>query len=372
MPVLNEAPVQAGPQVMVRASLVVELEWALASAGRPDYLRDHPTLGTLYGADPDLQRRVGELWGEEDALSFGCFLELLVLAHHGGLLFSMDPEALFERFDALCAAAPGDVTSLPLMTESDADRQAVYRRLAKLRDSAELRRRYLAVARDVWAAVRPDWERWGRGAVETEVAARRDLLARGADWHEVSRLNCDHEDLLGRTVAALGPDGVLAVVPAFFTHHGLLVDLPGLVVAGVRADTSAAEARARTEAVARRLKTISDPTRLAILDALRRGPRTVTELATSFALAQPTVSNHVKLLRDAGLVADRREGTRRNLVVQHDVVADMLANLQGLLGEHSLLDDPLLDDPLLDDPLLDDPLLDDTALVGDGAAVHFG
>jgi len=106
-----------------------------------------------------------------------------------------------------------------------------------------------------------------------------------------------------------------------------------VVVIGVRTDTTGAEARARTEALARRLKAISDPTRLAMLDALRNGPRTVTEIAVAFGLAQPTVSNHVKVLRDAGLVTDVREGTRRNLMVQHEQMEQLLANLHVVLSD---------------------------------------
>ncbi len=342
MPVLTGSVGSSGPEIVVRGSVVIELEWALATAGHEEYRLDHPILGAVYDAHPDLLRRVGELWGAEDALSCYCFLELMVLANHGGLLFTLDADALFDRFEELCRDVPSDVRNLPLLTETDHDRRAVYGRLEKLRSSPELRARYLEVIRDVWAAVRDDWEQWGRRSVEMAVSVRREAMARGADWHEVARHD-DYDDLLGRTLAALGPEGRVAVVPAFFTHRGLIVDLPGFVVLGVRADTSAAEARARTEAVARRLKTISDPTRLAILDSLRSGPRTVTELASTFALAQPTVSNHVKLLRDAGLVSDERAGTRRKLVVQRDVVTELLASLQGLLCPAEGADDGAAD-----------------------------
>jgi len=129
----------------------------------------------------------------------------------------------------------------------------------------------------------------------------------------------------------MGPFGQVLVVPAFYTHKGMFVDLPGQVLVGVRSESDGATARARTEQLARQLKTISDPTRLAILDTLRRGPRTVTELADAFALAQPTVSNHVKILRDAGLVSDVRDGRRRRLVVRADEVRRVLGGLQDVL-----------------------------------------
>jgi DNA-binding transcriptional ArsR family regulator len=332
MPMLSESQPPVRPGVTIAGSAVIELEWAMASARRDEFRRDHPTLGAVFDARPDLVDRVGDLWGENDELSSDCVPELIVVANHGGLLLTSDPEEVFERFDELCASVPTTAAELPLLTETPSDREALRARLIKLRESADLRRRYVDVARQVWGAVRDDWERFGRAAVDVVVRARLEALARGSDWREVTRLHCDHDDLLIQTVTAKGAAAHVTLVPCFFTHQGLIVDLPGTVVAGIRADTSAAEARARTEAVARRLKTISDPTRLAILDALRGGPRTVTELASSFSLAQPTVSNHVKLLRDAGLVIDERDGARRRLVVQPDVVDELLASLHGLLA----------------------------------------
>jgi DNA-binding transcriptional ArsR family regulator len=291
-------------------------------------------LAAVYEQHPDLHERVRSMWGPGEETSCGGFLELMALAHHGGLLFSTDADALIERLDGLCTTLPADPDHLPLESETPEDRAAVLARLALLRESPELRRTYVAMVRDMWAAIRPDWEQSGRRAVEVAVAARSDLGAKGADWHEVARSECDVGELLERTAAALGPDGEVVVVPAFYTHKGLLVDLPGVVVVGVRTDNTGAQARARTEALARRLKAISDPTRLAMLDALRNGPRTVSQIAAAFSLAQPTVSNHVKVLRDAGLVSDQRDGTKRNLVVQHAEVEELLASLHDVLSGH--------------------------------------
>ncbi len=232
-------------------------------------------------------------------------------------------------------SAPGRSDDLPLLSETTEDRDAILTRLSRLRESSELRRTYVVLVRDMWESIRVDWEQSGRGAVEAAVAIRSELQAKGADWHEVARSECEFGGLLDRSVADLGPTGELVVVPAFFTHKGLLVDLPEVVVVGVRADATGAQARARTVALARRLKAISDPTRLAMLDTLRSGPRTVTEIATAFGLAQPTVSNHVKVLRDAGLVTDVREGTRRHLVVSHDAVEALISGLHSVLSDRA-------------------------------------
>lgn len=56
---------------------------------------------------------------------------------------------------------------------------------------------------------------------------------------------------------------------------------------------------------------LADPTRRAILARLSKGEATVMELAEPFDMTQPAVSQHLKVLEDAGLVAHRVEGSRR-------------------------------------------------------------
>jgi len=60
--------------------------------------------------------------------------------------------------------------------------------------------------------------------------------------------------------------------------------------------------------VTRRLKALSDPHRLRILDRLRGGERCVCELTDVLDAGQSLLSFHLKVLKDAELVADRREG----------------------------------------------------------------
>lgn len=56
------------------------------------------------------------------------------------------------------------------------------------------------------------------------------------------------------------------------------------------------------------LKALGDATRLAILTMLLEGERCVCEIEEALPLSQPAVSHHLKILRQAGLVTDRREG----------------------------------------------------------------
>jgi len=56
---------------------------------------------------------------------------------------------------------------------------------------------------------------------------------------------------------------------------------------------------------------LADPTRRAILSRLAQGEATVMELAEPFKLSQPAISQHLKVLESAGLIARRIEGTKR-------------------------------------------------------------
>lgn len=332
MPLVDGPPAaRRSPPVEVTASLATELEWAMASALHPDWLEDHPTLGHVYRAHPGLDEALRRQWPDELGTDCGSFLELHALAHHAGVLFGTDGDALLDAVAEAAATMPPDAPSLSLRSETPDDRRVVIARLAQLRRSKAGRERYVELVRRSWQAIRSDWEERGRASVDEAVRTRRRAVASGASWQEVADDTC-LSDQLAATVAAADPGGRIVVVPAFYTHKGMFVELDGTVVIGVRSEGDGTAARARTERLARQLKTISDPTRLAILDTLRRGPRTVTELAAAFALAQPTVSNHVKLLRDAGLVTDVREGRRRQLVVRADEVERVLGGLQAVLG----------------------------------------
>ena len=59
------------------------------------------------------------------------------------------------------------------------------------------------------------------------------------------------------------------------------------------------------------LTALADPTRRAVFERLRNGPRPVNAIAHGMPVSRPAVSQHLKVLKEAGLVADRPEGTRR-------------------------------------------------------------
>jgi len=68
---------------------------------------------------------------------------------------------------------------------------------------------------------------------------------------------------------------------------------------------------------------IAQPTRREILRLLSAGELSAGEIASHFALTQPAISQHLKVLREVGLVNERREGTRRLLSVRAEGLADL-------------------------------------------------
>jgi DNA-binding transcriptional ArsR family regulator len=78
---------------------------------------------------------------------------------------------------------------------------------------------------------------------------------------------------------------------------------------------------------------LGDPTRRAIFELLRRGPRPVNELASEFPISRPAVSQHLRVLKDAGLVRERRDGTRHFYSMNGDGLAELREYVESLWEE---------------------------------------
>jgi DNA-binding transcriptional ArsR family regulator len=78
---------------------------------------------------------------------------------------------------------------------------------------------------------------------------------------------------------------------------------------------------------------LGDPNRRAIVEQLRAGDRSVKQLADALPISRPAVSRHLRLLKQAGLVTDRAEGTRR-LYRLHDAgIEAVRAYLEEVWGD---------------------------------------
>jgi len=74
---------------------------------------------------------------------------------------------------------------------------------------------------------------------------------------------------------------------------------------------------------------LSDPTRRVVLEALRAGPRSVSNIAADLPVSRPAVSQHLKVLKDAGLVRDEARGTARIYRIHDDGLRELRAWVDG-------------------------------------------
>ena len=87
------------------------------------------------------------------------------------------------------------------------------------------------------------------------------------------------------------------------------------------------------ELQAKLFRGFADPSRLAILNALRKSERTVSDLVQSTGFTQPNVSNHLSCLRDCGLVTVRQQGRFAYYSLSDDRVAKLLLLADELLAD---------------------------------------
>jgi DNA-binding transcriptional ArsR family regulator len=78
---------------------------------------------------------------------------------------------------------------------------------------------------------------------------------------------------------------------------------------------------------------LGDPNRRKILRQLSTGDKPVQEIAAAMTISRPAVSRHLRLLKDAGMVSERAQGTRRIYHLREDGMRAVQAYLEGIWGD---------------------------------------
>jgi DNA-binding transcriptional ArsR family regulator len=319
----DETPA-AARQVRAAPSLASDLSWLLSVAARPSMQARYPLLAEMFNGREELADRVRTFWKDEAEET--CFTEVQILAQHVGALTETDPETLWLAIEEAVATVPLD---LEMPSESPEERALFLDRFRRLRESPALLHSYLDVLKEVWAPVDEMWQQ----ALPVIEEGGRHVVAqyeRGRSLEVLIPPGCDilRDRLPGIVSGAASGQVEILFVPCLFFGSSMYLEFGDLVVIGTSVAQVDVEARARTESVARRLKAVADPTRLAILHSLAASPSTVGELALVFRLAQPTVSMHVKVLRQNGLVHSERVAGRLRLSADPNAVESLLGDLR--------------------------------------------
>src|SRR5215475_1858779 len=81
------------------------------------------------------------------------------------------------------------------------------------------------------------------------------------------------------------------------------------------------------------LAVLADPTRRQVFERLRTGPRPVNAIAAGMPVSRPAVSQHLKVLKDAGLVEERSEGVRRIYSLRREGLMELREWLDSFWGD---------------------------------------
>jgi DNA-binding transcriptional ArsR family regulator len=319
MPTLIDQPAET---IQVSASAPLELMWVMHFVES-----SHSSEGSHASLEPLRERYGRELSGLR-ADGLGQYsTELVVLAHRTGTLRDLDLDRFFDRAgEAL--ARPVEIPSL--LSESPAERGVVRDRLERLRTDSGLRKRYLDLLAALWRGAEPEWRAEGRAATLAEAQRWRSLLDDGAVYKDVLGLprlwpgRPDLDDLADAAAAA----GLLTLSPCWFGGKVHVVELDGAVFAGRSVRRVEPPYRKVAAEVATSMKALADPTRLTILLRLAQHPASVTEIARQLKLAQPTVSAHVQVLREAGLLEERAVGRSAELSASEEGLRRLFSTAQ--------------------------------------------
>jgi DNA-binding transcriptional ArsR family regulator len=305
-------------------SLAADLSWLLSVAARPSMQARYPKLAEMFNGREDLADRVRRFWegvGSQET----CFTEMQILVHHAGATTETDPDALWRAIKGAVATIAPDFA---MPSECHEERQAYDERLRRLKESPELLREYMDLLQEVWAPVDETWQQ----ALPIIEEAGHHVVAqyeRGRSLEILITPGCDIlRDRLPEIVARVEAGEPLLFIPCLFFGSSMYLEFSNQVIIGTGVGQGDVVSRTRAESMARRLKAVADPTRLAILCTLATASSSVGELAVLFRLAQPTVSMHVKVLRQSGLVHSERVAGRLRLSADPAAVESLLTDLR--------------------------------------------
>src|SRR5437762_2169723 len=190
-----------------------------------------------------------------------------------------------------------------------------------------------AVRLEFGPALRAFWADHVRGFTEMLVLAERsgtllepDMRGFFAGIERAATSTAATPSLLSETPAERSAVGRMVRTPGGFFGECHVVELDGWMYLGrgIQPHGDTADQRHVAKHVSKTLKAFADPTRLAILMWLARKPASVTEISRHFKLAQPTISAHIHLLREAGVLEDKPSGRSSLLSVREQSVRDVL------------------------------------------------
>ncbi len=233
MPIQSSRTETADLRVMPSAAL--ELMWVLHNGAA-----DHELGGRFTTTEPVRVKygaAIRSFWPDK----VRGFTELVVLAERSETLLDPDIRGFFAAFERGAGSRAAETHDFfagartpSLLSETPAERVAVANRLEALRADAGVRARYLGLLKDVWEAVRVEWEQTGRAAVIAATRQWQKQLAEGTPYRDLlqrTRLWPGRPDL-EEMADADAAGGRMVLTPGWFFGDIHIVEIDGSMYLG--------------------------------------------------------------------------------------------------------------------------------------------
>jgi ArsR family transcriptional regulator, arsenate/arsenite/antimonite-responsive transcriptional repressor len=336
-----QAPSRDGARVTCGPSPVIELAYVhffllerLGAEPRPR--PEMPWLGGLLDEHAELVAAL-RAFAPDRGLS-ALSPALLVLAARYGYVRDEDPRRFLHDLPSLATRFVEDDGFGDKDDDDEKEHMAQFLATMSTLEEASHGEALRDLLTDLWEALEPTWERDGRAAVARATNEFRTAFERtGSVLESLPAHHFTRFEEMAHGIREAEERGRVVVVPLHLASTGgfsFLIDDVQYVGYGLKSESDFERTAQQLSALATRAKVLGDPTRLMVLLLVGRFSSmhlTVGDLADQIGVSQPTVSGHLKLLRDAGLVAAERRGNKTYHRLERDALRRLLDELGGSL-----------------------------------------
>lgn len=342
------APDMEIPKVDAMPSPTLELAYACYALTRPDSAQrtnELPWLKTLYTKHGNLIEAIQAFWPEDQRSEAGG--DLFMIVGDLGYARDQDVDRLFAEFGKIpqLLIKRGESYRKKFQAYEDkGKREHELKSLEGMLERAEMlkqpevRKRYLALLKQLWKVLEPIWKE--EGYAESKRASEAFLNKYRETGNVLDAIPAHHFtqfEASQKHIQTSLEKGKLLVVPLFFAAAGgFSFDFADshYIGYGIQSEHLFEKLLTQVEKVAPKMKALSDPTRLMMLTLIARYENfvlTVGDLATQLGVTQPTASGHLKLLKEAGLVALKKHGNKSFYHVNSDAIKQAIAEISDLV-----------------------------------------
>lgn len=344
------APPSPTPALEVMPSPTLELAYAYYVLGRPDSPRRAKELPWLHLTLTQHAQLVADIRGfwDDYAQQEGEkeLFDLFLLACRGPYPYSASPNRLIDNLAVIIEQTIADILEQKAKTDpTDTKHHKLYGtmlgRLHALQEPTRLER-FTNILRYLWSILEPFWQ--SQGLAESQKASEAFLHKYRETGNVLDALPPHHFTQFETSASEIKNSqqkGKLFITPLFFASGGgFNYDMAErhFIGYGLQSELVYAHLSAQVNQAAQRMKALADPTRLMLLTLIARYQyfgMTVGDFAVQLGVSQPTVSGHLKQLREANLVLLEKQGNKALYKVNGPALEEAIGRLQDIvLGAH--------------------------------------